>query len=392
MKYNLTNRQYHIIIETNRIQPFYKVDNDTGKEYNPENPLQRDDIDFGLMRDFEDSRGIKHGDATKGFRQVQKGSLGAEIIEKLQDELTRIAQRRRAKETGGDGSVISKNEIGNVSKNIEDKIKNGLPLELKGKSFSFGNMKVPEDVMIINLTSAVNCPAAKAGECPFTDVCYARKEESGPMSNLQLRNLRNQHMYKYLSGKEILKLIETYIEQAPVRIRYIRISEDGDFPDQDTLDFCDKLAGHIKAKYGIQTAAYTHRQLDYSKVKNIIINASDYRIKNATRYFICTDRKSWASLPEGISDGSTQPGGIDTTNGVFKCHCDCRKCYFCYKTKEQNGEPEGPLTVVEELRGSDEKVEKALDTKNKVEKKSGLDIPACAVEINKKNKKVRKKS
>ena len=381
MKYNLTERQYHIIIETNRIQPFYKMDA-AGNEYNPENPLQRNGVDIGAMRDFEDSRGMKPGDTTKAFRQVQQGSLGADIIDKLQDELTRIAQRKRAKETGGDGTVIPRNEIGDVSKSIEDKVKNGLPLELKGKSFSFGNMKVPEDVM----TSAVNCPAAKAGECPFTDVCYARKEESGPMANLQLRNLRNQHIYKYLSGKEILKLIKTYIEQAPVRIRYIRISEDGDFPDQDTLNFCDKLAGHIKAKYGIQTAAYTHRQLDYSGVKNIIINASDYRIQNATSYFICTDRESWAKLPEGMSDGSTNPGGIDTSNGVFKCHCDCRKCYFCYRTKEQNGEPEGPITVVEELRGNEEKVGKALNAKNKVEKKSGLDIPACAVEINKKKK------
>jgi hypothetical protein len=390
MKYNLTERQYHIIIETNKIQPFYKVDA-TGKEINPENPLQRNDIDFGAMRDFEDSHGIKAGDTTKHLRQVQSGGLGADIIKKLQDELTKIAQRRRAKETGGDGKVIPRDEIGTISPSIEDKVKNGLPLELKGKSFSFGNMKVPEDVMIINLTSAMNCPAAKAGECPFTDVCYARMEEKGPMANLQLRNLRNQHMYKYLSGKEILKLIETYIEQAPVRIKYIRISEDGDFPDQDTLNFCDKLAGHIKAKYGIQTAAYTHRQLDYSGVKNIIINASDYRIKNATRYFICTDKESWSNLPEGMSDGSTQPGGIDTSNGVFKCHCDCRKCYFCYKTKEQNGEPEGPLTVVEELRGDQEKVGNALDTKNKLEKKCGLDIPACSVEVNKK-KKVRKKS
>ena len=389
MKYNISERQYHIIIETNRIQPFYKVDA-TGKEINPENPLQRSDIDFGAMRDFEDTHGIKHGDATKNLRQVQQSSLGADIIKKLQDELTKIAQRRRAKETGGDGTVIPREEIGNISPSIEDTLKDGLPLELKGKSFSFGNMKVPEDVMIINLTSAWNCPTT-ADECPFKGVCYARKEEGGPMANLQLRNLRNQHIYKYLTTKEILKLIETYIEQAPVRIRYIRISEDGDFPDQDTLNFCDKLAGHIKAKYGIQTAAYTHRQLDYSGVKNIIINASDYRIKDATRYFICTDKESWSNLPEGMSDGNTNPGGIDTSNGVFKCHCDCRKCYFCYRTKEQNGEPEGPITVVEELRGNQEEVGKALNAKNKFERDCDLNIPACSVEVNKK-KKVRKKS
>ena len=385
-KVKINEAQYNIIIETARIQNFYKTDKD-GNIVNPENPEQNMSVDFGKMRDKEDAKGMKHGESTKHLRQAV--GLGAAEIDKVQKELTKSAQKRRREETGRNDNIIPYEELGVVSKSMKDKLKDGMELELKGKSFSYGNKKVPEDIMIINLTSAWNCPAAKAGECPFTEVCYARDEEGNAAigKNLQLRNLRNQHMYKYLSGREILKLIETYIEQAPVRIRYIRISEDGDFPDQQTLDFCDKLAGHIKAKYGIQTAAYTHRQLNYSGVKNIIINASDYRIQGATRYFICTDSESWNNLPDGMSyDDNMQVPGVDTSNGVFKCKCDCRKCYFCYRTKEENGEPNEPLTVVEELRGTEEKVVKALNVKTNGERKSNLTIPACAVEVNQKKK------
>ena len=386
-KYKINEAQYNIIIETARIQNFYKRD-ENGKIVNPVNPTQRTDIDFGKLKQADDDFNEKNKlskkdrrDSGEEFRDAR--GYSKKVIDNLQSDLTGKAQERYMDATGRDTPVIPKDEIGKFSPSVNKYLKNGMDVAVKGKTFSYGNTKVPEDVMIINLTSAWNCPTT-SGECPFKEVCYAKRAEGGRAAQLQLRNLRNQHVFKYLTGREILKLIETYIEQAPVHIRYARISEDGDFPDQQTLDFCDKLAGHIKAKYGIQTTAYTHRQLDYSNVKNILINASDYRIKGATRYFICTDKKSWANLPEGMSDGSTNPKGIDTTNGVFKCMCDCRKCYFCYRTKEENGEPEGPITVVEELRGGAKKVKTALTAKSNLEAKSKIDIPACAVEINEK--------
>ena len=162
-----------------------------------------------------------------------------------------------------------------------------------------------------------------------------------------------------LSVKELLKLVEAYIESAPNRIKFIRLHEDGDFQDQDTVNFCDKLAGHLKAKYGIQTAAYTHRTLDYSNINNIIVNASSYKIKSGDRYFVVVNKKDWNKIPEGLDlsgknipmisaeDNKTK---IDTTHGTFKCPCDCRQCMFCYRTKEQNGEPENNMiTVVETL-------------------------------------------
>ena len=160
----------------------------------------------------------------------------------------------------------------------------------------------------------------------------------------------------------------------------IRISEDGDFPDQNTLEFCDKLAGHLNKKYGLKTVAYTHRQLDYGNIKNIIINASDYRISNPTRYFICTSPEEWSKLPEGLSfNPDLKIEGVDTSRPVFKCNCDCRQCGFCYNSKGENGEPNDPITVVEALRGTKSQIKTALKNQSKT---NALEIPACVAEFN----------
>ena len=127
------------------------------------------------------------------------------------------------------------------------------------KTFSYGNTKVPENTLVVNLTTAFNCPS-KNGDCQWGKRCYAHQTEV-QYKDTEYRNLRNQHTLGMLSVKELLELVEAYIESAPNRIKFIRIHEDGDFKDQETLEFCDKLAGHLNAKYGIQTTAYTHRIL-----------------------------------------------------------------------------------------------------------------------------------
>jgi hypothetical protein len=257
--------------------------------------------------------------------------------------------------TGRDTPVIPREELGTIGgRKLEKELeKKGLLLTVSGKSFAYGNHKLPESTMIINLTSAWNCPSIEAGECAFGKTCYGRKGEYKPAP--QLRNIRMQNAYKYMSAKEILQLIEAYIESAPVRIKRIRISEDGDFPDQKTVDFCDKLAGHLEAKYGIVTVAYTARNLDYSNVKHMIINASNYLIKNPTRYFKAIPKSRWELVPEGLVlkpyDADIPEQVLNTKNGTFKCHCDCRQCNFCYNRKQENGEPEnGTVSVAEIFR------------------------------------------
>jgi hypothetical protein len=57
------------------------------------------------------------------------------------------------------------------------------------------------------------------------------------------------------------------------RAKFIRLNEEGDFIGKWLLDAFDKFAGELKL-IGIQTAAYTCRNLNFDGIKNIIINAS----------------------------------------------------------------------------------------------------------------------
>ena len=61
------------------------------------------------------------------------------------------------------------------------------------------------------------------------------------------------------------------------RAHFIRLNEEGDFIGQWLLDAFDKFAGELKL-IGINTAAYTCRNLDFTKIQNIIINASTMNV------------------------------------------------------------------------------------------------------------------
>jgi hypothetical protein len=60
--------------------------------------------------------------------------------------------------------------------------------------------------------------------------------------------------------------------------------------------------------------------------------------------------------PEQVAEGfgvNLNGEGIqynDKVGHYFVCPCECRLCGFCYRTKEENGEPETPITVFEKLR------------------------------------------
>ena len=360
MKVILTEKQFKAYLKYLTIKEAAKIRPWTDADYTKANPYQVKDVNFAAIKNADDEYNKEYGlSKTGGVNTAKKKFADSDPIpqtkiDRLQADLTSKIQQRYKDATGRADAIIPAEELGSVGGGkLKELLKNnGLELTIGGKSFAYGNTKLPENIMIVNLTSAWNCPSIEAGECPFGKDCYARGTELYSKQT-QLRNLRMQHAYKYLTAKEILQLLEAYIESAPARIKHIRISEDGDFPDQQTVDFCDKLAGHFKSKYGITTTAYTHRQLDYSNVKNMQINASDYRVKNPTRYFMAIPEKRWELVPDGLVlepyEAEIAPQVLNTQNGTFKCHCDCRKCNFCYNTKEENGEPADKTVSVAEI-------------------------------------------
>ena len=60
--------------------------------------------------------------------------------------------------------------------------------QFSGQVFSYGNKKLPESTMIVNLTSAQNCPAKQLGLCLVPDVCYAQKGEELSLFAMQIED------------------------------------------------------------------------------------------------------------------------------------------------------------------------------------------------------------
>lgn len=61
--------------------------------------------------------------------------------------------------------------------------------------FSYGNRKLPSHTLIVNITSAKNCPSEKLGFCVCSKVCYAKKCERIYKAYLEKNLLIESYMY-----------------------------------------------------------------------------------------------------------------------------------------------------------------------------------------------------
>lgn len=222
--------------------------------------------------------------------------------------------------------------------------KYGLHLDVPNIDFSNGNAKLPDNTLIINFTSALNCPAWN--ECLVKHACYARiGEKRNPNvfrgnENRSLYWLTTEHDEKLMSlmmdfarsycfdytkvakhliennmAKGNVKTLSIKISKLPLndsfftpeiievmkqykRIDYIRLNENGDFIGQWLVDAWDKEAG-LYQPYGVNVSAYTCRHLNYEGIKNIILNTSFQNGKgNIARRFIALPTNVYTALDE----------------------------------------------------------------------------------------------
>lgn len=318
----IRNSVKNILTEANRIR---RVRDD---EY-PESQIDLDDLSALKDNNYTAYKSlIKNLDKPLNHNKTKK--IQQDLTKKLQDRLV-----KQGKSIYADPKTI---DISNTAlRKLES---NGIKLEIKGETFSYGNTKLPPSTMIINLTSAFNCPSK---HCPLRKgVCYARKNEN-QWGVPELRNLRNEFALEQLTVKEILQLLDTYIMNSSVRIKQIRLSENGDFKSQEVVDFCEKMARHLEAKYGIRTTCYTHQPFDFTNCKSMIVNSSmpGEKIAGADRNYIAISPEAFEKT---VKDGLTYDS--KRKQMTFKCYCDCHKCNFCYNTKEENGEDPNMRTTV----------------------------------------------
>ena len=357
-----------LVNETNAIRPWEK------KDYEKVNPFQVGDVSDEAYRN-----------APEGSDNAFKEPVRQGEIDDYQRELTqRIRQRSNTtqqpikdyyrefnnlgkyKAIGNDTFAKWSDKANACNANDVNLKKGWLDTSVRGSVFSYGNKKLPRNTMIFNLTTAMNCPSKL---CKFFDTCYAKAGDNKNI-NPALSGLRNQFMLKYITIKEFLKLIEMYIEYAPMRIKRIRLSESGDFSTQQQVDVAKKLAAHLKKKYNIDTVVYTAQPFDFSG-NELIVNASNEKVIGADRYFYARDLKTFNEMGIDMTE-DLKIKYMEDGQPYYMCPCECRKCNFCYRTRQENGENSEKLTIVwEKLRGHGGNIIKDLEAsrRNKAKKK-----------------------
>lgn len=357
-----------LVNETNAIRPWRDDD------YQKINPFQVGDVSDEAYRNAPDGSDnafkepIRQGEIDDYQRELtqrirQRSNTTQQPIKDYYREFNNLG---RYKAIGNDTFAKWSDKANSCKANDINLKKGWLDTSVRGSVFSYGNKKLPRNTMIFNLTTAMNCPSKL---CKFFDTCYAKAGDNKNI-NPALSGLRNQFMLKYITIKELLKLIEMYIEYAPMRIKRIRLSESGDFSTQQQVDVAKKLAAHLKKKYNIDTVVYTAQPFDFSG-NELIVNASNEKVIGADRYFYARDLKTFNEMGIDMTE-DLKIKYMEDGQPYYMCPCECRKCNFCYRTRQENGENSEKLTIVwEKLRGHGGKIIKDLEAsrRNKAKKK-----------------------
>lgn len=347
-----------LVNETNAIRPWRDDD------YQKVNPFQVGDVPDEVYKNALDGSDdpfkepIRKGEIDDYQRELtqrirQRSNTTQQPIKDYYREFNNLG---RYKAIGNDTFAKWSDKANSCKANDVNLKKGWLDTSVRGSVFSYGNKKLPRNTMIFNLTTAMNCPSKL---CKFFDKCYAKAGDNKNI-NPALSGLRNQFMLKYITIKELLKLIEMYIEYAPMRIKRIRLSESGDFSTQQQVDVAKKLAAHLKKKYNIDTVVYTAQPFDFSG-NELIVNASNEKVIGADRYFYARDLKTFNEMGIDMTE-DLKIKYMEDGQPYYMCPCECRKCNFCYRTRQENGENSEKLTIVwEKLRGSSGKIIKDLE-------------------------------
>ena len=301
------------------------------------NYIQEQKIHNHIMEGFNAS--ISQQDLPKEFAEINKQIFG----DKTPQELNKISKKYT------NNGFQYKND---AKKPHLGKHKAEIETENKGSVFPFGNVKLSNHVLIINMTSALHCPSARF--CPIgKESCYAFGDERR-REDYWKRNARNEIMFDMArenpsKWKYIFWFIRKYIEKALDSghiIKHVRLNEAGDFKTPEDVIQFDKFAEEIKRDYDIDTHAYTANKnlIDaLNNVKNININASIPEItgEKVYRHFYGVKEEILNKLPDTSLKGIATPLlQQDKKYGLYyKCPCDiaegakCYKCQVCWLAK-----------------------------------------------------------
>lgn len=272
-------------------------------------------------------------------------------------------------------------QLGYLNKYLD--FKYGIGTDIPNIKFSKGNNKLPNNTLIINFTSALNCPAWN--ECIIKHACYARAVEKGKPATFRgnenrslywltaqndpyllqlMMNFIRSYCFNYVKVAEYIikngiaiqkkfndtnKLAE-FISKKQLddpfftseiieimknnkRVENIRLNENGDFIGQWLVDAWELEASKYSL-YNINVSAYTCKLLNYNNIKHIILNTSyvNNSTGNIARHFIAVPDSIYDSLDETYG-GNNNELTLQKDNKIITNP----QLLYDVKTKKPNG-------------------------------------------------------
>lgn len=192
---------------------------------------------------------------------------------------------------------------------------------------SNGNLKIGNDTLIFNLTSAEDCPSRALGLCTLPGRCYARKAERLYPGCLPYR----RRQAEYWESTNPLTIFSNFIDllhkyPSLKRVKYVRFNECGDFRSQTDIDTLDLIADLINMELksiGRQQLiwyGYSARSdLDFSFCKTLLVKGSEHNQGNNGRVYLREQPKKGLPLK------------TENTFALFGRHVNVcpGKCYGC---------------------------------------------------------------
>lgn len=155
-------------------------------------------------------------------------------------------------------------------------------IKVNGIEFSKGNHKLGKDTIILNITSATDCPARKLGLCTIPKgKCYALKAERKYRPKVLPYRRRQTKIWDKHIALQIAATIVEHSVRAKYKVKYLRFSEAGDFRNQADVGKMSRIAEYLKiANIGVY--GYTSRKdLKYKNLStNLCLNGTGFNIDN----------------------------------------------------------------------------------------------------------------
>lgn len=190
--------------------------------------------------------------------------------------------------------------------------------------YSFGNKKLPTDTLIINMSSALECPMIK--ECKFSHLntakCYAYKAERMYPNVRDSRAAQTTYWRTTSNEQKLLDFADLWRKHPKKMptIKAVRFNEAGDMRDLLDLALLHKLATTYS---DIKFYSYSHNEELMRDIKitdlpsNLTINLSYKHDKPGFNTFILdTD--------------------YDGSEDVIPCPGNCKICSLCQDSNELN--------------------------------------------------------